>query len=110
MPEPAAANVHAFRVPAEDDREILVLVNYHESGEDQAVTLTTSAGKAKLAMKPLYPAILVSAPGKGVQAIESSGDAIIDGRLLIVSDLHFMAASMDGQPLPATSLIALETI
>ncbi|HUD14726.1 MAG TPA: twin-arginine translocation signal domain-containing protein [Terracidiphilus sp.] len=105
--EPNRANVHAFCVPSQDDRDIRVLVNYNESGENQAITVPTGAGEVKLSVKSLFPAIVVSAPGKGVQAIESSGDVFVEGQMLIGADLHFMAVSFDRQSLLASTRLLL---
>jgi hypothetical protein len=104
---PDSASVHCFHVPSQDDREIIVLVNYNESGEDQGVTVLTCVGDVKLAMKPLFPSVVVSIPGRGIQAVESSGDVVADGRLLVESDLHFMAISFDRTSLSDSSRILL---
>lgn len=104
---PAEAPVHRFRVPSQDGRRIDVLVNYDGAQSIQKVTVPIEDGNVQLSLAPRMPGIIVSAPGKGVQAIESSGDALMNGQLLIGSDLHLMAAAFEQQPLSAAKQLLL---
>jgi hypothetical protein len=53
------------------------------------------------------PGIIVSSPGKGVQGVESSGDVLVNGQLLIGSDLHLMAIAFKEQSLSAAKQLLL---
>ncbi len=97
--------VHCFRVPSQDDRHVSVLVNYGTS--TQQIQLPTRSGHARLSLKAHLPGIVVSEPGKGIEAVESSGDVLEDGQALITADLHFMAISFGQQSLASASRMLL---
>lgn len=96
--EPEAAPVHCFRVPSEDERKIIVLVN-HDAKDDASVSVQTADAKVQLTLQRRMSGVVVSAPGKGVQAVESSGDVFEGEQLLIGTDLHTMAISFGEQSL-----------
>ena len=98
-------SVHCFRVPSQDDRHVNVLVNYGTN--TQQIQLPTSSGQARLSLRTHLPGVVVSSPGKGIQAVESSDDVFEDGRALITSDLHFMAISFGQQSLASASRVLL---
>ncbi len=106
--EPATAPVHRFRVPAQDGREIAVLVNHSETEESRAFAVPSAAGRVEMTLKPMLSGAVVVNNDKGVEAVESSADVRVEGELLIGSDLHFMAISLDGRALDrAAALLAL---
>ena len=99
------ASVHCFSVPSQDSRRINVLINYGLA--TQTIQLPTGSGQARLSLKTHVPGIVVSEPGTGIQAVESSGDVFEDGRPLVTTDLHFMAISFARQSLSTASRILL---
>ncbi len=105
--EPEQAPVHCFRVPSQDEREITVLVNHSETDADHDVTVPSSAGDVSLSLQARLPGVVVAEKGKGVLAVESSADVRVDKQLLIGSDLHFMAISMNEQPLSSSRVLLL---
>jgi len=104
---PAEALLHRFCVPSQDDRRIDVLVNYDDAHAIHQVTVPIEDGDVQLSLAPRMPGIIVSMPGKGVQAIESSGDVLVNGQLLIGSDLHLMAIALEKLSLPAAKQLLL---
>lgn len=106
--EPATAPVHRFRVPAQDEREIAILVNHSLTEEVRAFTVPSTAGQVELTLKPMSSGAVVVNKDKGVEAVESSADVRIDGELVIESEAHFMAISLDGRALDrAAALLVL---
>jgi hypothetical protein len=97
--------LHCFRVPSQDDRHVSVLVNHGTS--TQHIQLPTSSGHVRLSLKAHLPGVVVSEPGKGIEAVESSGDVFEDGRTLITTDLHFMAISFGQQSLASATRMLL---
>jgi hypothetical protein len=97
--EPAEAPVHCFRVPSQDGREITVLVNHSEKDDVRDLVVSSRAGDVSLSLRPRLSGAIVVGKSKGVEAIESSADVRVNRELLIGGDLHFMAISMNGQPL-----------
>jgi hypothetical protein len=102
---PANENIHCFRVPSQDERHISVLVNH--GTETQQFTLPTATGNARLALNAHLPGAVVSQAGKGIQAVESSGDVLEDGRPLLLTNLHVMAVAFGQQPLARASRVLL---
>jgi hypothetical protein len=105
--EPASAPVHRFRVPAQDGREISVLVNHSSSEEARAFTVPSAAGHLSMTLKPMLSGAVVLNKSKEVEAIESSADVRIDDALVIGSNLHFMAMSLDGGALSQSTELLL---
>ncbi|MDR3739692.1 MAG: hypothetical protein P4L40_11825 [Terracidiphilus sp.] len=105
--EPPMVPVHRFRVPAQDQREITVLVNYSKAEEARAFSLPTAAGRVELTLKPMLSGAVVVNKDKGVEAVESSADVRINGELVIASDAHFMAISLDEHALARTAALLL---
>ena len=66
-----------------------------------------SAGKVALSLQPRLSGAIVNGKNKKVHAVESSGDVRVNGELLIGSDLHFMALSMNEQPLDSSTALLL---
>lgn len=97
--EPASELVHCFHVPSQDEKDIRVLVNYGADGKSRTVSVPTAAGKARLTLDSLMPGVVVAQKDKGVLVVESSGDVAIEGRTLVISDLHFIAMSLDERAL-----------
>lgn len=106
--EPLQAPVHCFRVPSQDEREIIVLVNHSKKDAAREFVVPTSAGNVSLSLQARMSAAVVVGKHKAVQAVESSADVRVNRGMLIGSDLHFMAISMNEQPLnSARSLLLL---
>jgi hypothetical protein len=105
--EPASAPVHCFRVPSQDEREILVLVNHGEKDAVRDLTISTGAGEVTLSLNARLSGAVVSEKGKGLLAVESSADVRVNGELLVGSDLHFMAISIVRQALDRTPAMLL---
>jgi hypothetical protein len=97
--KPTKAPVHCFRVPSQDGREITVLVNHSEKDDVHGLVVSSSAGDVSLSLRPRLSGAIVVGKSKGVEAVESSADVRVNRELLIGGDLHFMAISMNGQPL-----------
>jgi hypothetical protein len=89
--------VHCIRVPQQDDRRVSVLVNY--GGKTDTVNVPVSNGNVRLSLGTRLPGVVVSGPGAGVQAVESTGDVLENGAALLSSDMHAMAISFGQQPL-----------
>jgi hypothetical protein len=107
MVEPAQAPVHCFRIPSQDAREIVVLVNYSETDAVRDVVIPCGAGAVSLSLNARISGAVVAEKGKGVHAVESSADVRVNQELLIGSDLHFMALSMDEHPLASSHALLL---
>lgn len=105
--EPATAPVHRFHVPAQDRREIAVLVNHSDVEEVRAFAVPTAAGSVELTLKPMLSGAVVVNKDKGVEAVESSADVRIDDELAIASDAHFMAIALDEHALDRSSALLL---
>lgn len=105
--EPADAAVHCFRVPSQDDRQIVVLVNHNSAETVRNVAVSAADGDVRLTLQPRMSGIVVSAPGKGVQAVESSADAFDRQQMVVGTDLHMMAISFNEQPLLTARRILL---
>jgi hypothetical protein len=99
--EPEGAPVHVFRVPSQDPREIAVLVNYDQSAE-QNIVVPFADRNVKLTLRARMTGVLVGDAKAGIQAVESSADVFENGKLLIGSNLHFMAISFALDPLRTT--------
>ncbi len=105
--EPAQAPVHCFRVPSQDGREIIVLVNHSETDAVRGVVIPSSAGDVSLSLLARMSGVVVAEKRTGVHAIESSADVRVNHELLVGSDLHFMAISMNEQPLDKSRAVLL---
>jgi len=105
--EPAQAPVHCFRVPSQDGREITVLINHSEKDAVRDFVVSSSAGDVSLSLQARMSGAIVVGGRKGVQAVESSGDVRVNRELLIGSDLHFMAISMNEQPIESSPALLL---
>jgi hypothetical protein len=105
--EPAQSPVHCFRVPSQDGREIVVLVNHSETEAAGELTVPSSAGEVRLSLRARMTGAIVAEKGNGVRAVESSADVWVDSKVLIGSDLHFMAISMDEQTLDSSRAMLL---
>lgn len=105
--EPAHAPVHCFRVPSQDEREIMVLVNYSENEEARDFVVSCNAGDVSLSLNPRLSGALVTGKDKNLLAVESSASVQVNRELLIRSDLHFMAISMNEQPLGISHAVLL---
>ena len=97
--EPASAPVHSFRVPSQHDNEIIVLVNHSDNDPASEFHVPSCAGDISLSLKPRFSGAIVANRSDRLQAVESSADVRVNGNLVIGSDLHFMASSLDDQPL-----------
>jgi len=98
--EPYDAEVHCFIVPSQDKRQIKLLVNY--GAKTQEVSLDSADGNVRLSLGMHLPGVVVSAAGRGIEAIESSGNVFENEQPLITSNLHLMAISF-GQATIATA-------
>jgi hypothetical protein len=105
--EPVEAPVHCFRVPSQDGREIIVLVNHSETDDAHDLVIPSSAGEVSLSLRARLSGAVVAGKGGGVDAIESSADVRVNHELLIGSNLHFMAISMNEQPLDKSRALLL---
>jgi hypothetical protein len=105
--EPANAPVHCFRVPSQDGREITVLVNHSEKVAVRDFVVSSHAGNVTLSLQPRLSGAIVAGKDKRVQAVESSGDVRVNRELLIGSNLHFMALSMNEQPIESSRALLL---
>ena len=104
---PQGAAVHCFRVPSQDDRQVVVLVNHDAEDAARNITVSGADGDVRLTLQPHMSGAVVSAPGKGVQAVESCGDVFDQQQLLVATDLHMMAISFNEQSLLSTRRILL---
>ena len=105
--EPESAPVHCFRVPSQDGREITVLVNHSEKDTVRDVVVPSRAGDVSLSLQARLSGAVVDGKDGGVQAVESSASVWVNRELLIGSDLHFMAISMNKQPLSSSRTLLL---
>ena len=105
--EPPQAPVHCFRVPSQDGREITVLINHSEKDAARDFVVSSSAGDVSLSLQARLSGAVVAGKHKRVQAVESSGDVRVNRELLIGSDLHFMAISMNDQSLESSPALLL---
>jgi hypothetical protein len=99
--------VHCFRVPSQDDRQVLVLVNHDAEDAARDISVSGADGDVRLTLQPRMSGVVVSASGKGVQAVESSGDAFDRQEMLVGTDLHMMAISFNEQSLLSTRRLLL---
>ena len=97
--EPGDAPIHCFRVPSQDDRQIVVLVNHDAEKAVQGFSVSCADDHVRLTLRPRMSGVVVGTPGKGIQAIESSADAFVGEELLLATDLHVMAISFDQESL-----------
>jgi hypothetical protein len=100
--EPSNAHVHVFRVPSQDSREIVVLVNYDHHNTAQNLVVPVAERNVKLTLQPWMSGALVGDSKVGLQAVESSADVFENDQLLIGSNLHFMAMSFGTDSLRTT--------
>jgi hypothetical protein len=105
--QPPDAPVHCFHVPSQDDRKIMVLVNHDADATARDISVPAAESSVRLTLKPRMSGIVVSASGRGVQAVETSGDAFDGGKLLLGTDLHMMAISFNEEPLFKTRSLLL---
>lgn len=106
--EPADAPVHCFRVPAQDARDVKVLVNYDSDKPVRDISVPSAGNHVRLTLGPWMSGVVVSAQGKGIQLVETSGNAYEGDRLVIGSDLHVMAISIgDDSLLDSRSILVL---
>ena len=99
---PADAPVHSFRVPSQDSRQIVVLVNYDRRKTIQDFVVPVADRNVKLTLRPWMTGALVGDSQTGIQAVESSADVFENDELLIGSNLHFMAISFAQESLRTT--------
>ncbi len=104
---PADAPVHSFRVPSQDSREIVVLVNYDPSRTVQDIAVPIADRTVKLTLQSRMTGVLVGDAKTGIQAVESSADVFEEGHLLIGSNLHFMAVSFGLDALRTTQRLLI---
>ncbi|HEX3662906.1 MAG TPA: hypothetical protein VHU89_15835 [Acidobacteriaceae bacterium] len=100
--EPAAAPVHVFRVPSQDEREITILVNTSTTETLRELQVPSRAGEVGLTLGPLLSGAVIAGQDDRLHAVESSGDVRVKGSLLLGSDLHCMAVSISDQPLDSS--------
>lgn len=93
------APLHCFRVPSQDSRQIVVLVNYGAKNAIRNIEVSIAGRTANLTLDPKMSGILVGDSGTGLQAAESSADVREDGELVIGSNLHCITASLDREAL-----------
>jgi hypothetical protein len=105
--EPAQAPVHCFRVPSQNEQEIVVLVNHSETDAVRDVVVSSRAGDVTLTLQARLSGAVVVGKSNRVQAIESSADVRVNRELLIGSDLHFMAISLNEQSLDNSHTLLL---
>jgi hypothetical protein len=105
--EPPQAPVHCFRVPSQDGREITLLVNHSEKDAVRDMVVSSRAGDVTLSLNARLSGAIVAGKDNRVQAVESSGDVQVNRALLIGSDLHFMAISMNEKPLASSRALLL---
>ena len=105
--EPADAPVHCFRVPSQDERQIVVLVNYDQAKPANNLTVTVADRDVRLSLGPRMSGVVVAEHDSGIQAVESSGDVFDGNRLLTASNLHFMAISFRRQSLVTSRRLLL---
>jgi hypothetical protein len=105
--KPAQAPVHCFRVPSQDGREIIVLVNHSETESACDLVIPFSVGEVTLSLQARLSGAVVAGKANGVHAVESSADVRVNHELPIGSDLHFMAISMNEQPLDKSRALLL---
>ena len=98
-------DVHCFRVPSQDNRQIKVLVNHGPA--KQEIKVATASGSARLWLKSHLPGVVVTDPSTGIQAVESSGDVFENAMPLVSSDLHIMAISFGREPLATAGRVLL---
>lgn len=104
---PAELPLHRFRVPSQDGRRIDVLVNYDGEHAIHEASVPIEDGNVQLSLAPHMPGIIVSGQGKSIQAIESSGNVLANSQLLIGSDLHLTAISIEKVSLSAAKQLLL---
>ncbi len=104
---PADAPVHSFRVPSQDSRQIFVLVNYDPTQTVQDIAVPIADRTVRLTLQPWMTGVLVGDSKTGIQVVESSGDVFEGDRLLIGSNLHFMAVSFGLDALRTTKRLLI---
>jgi hypothetical protein len=97
--DPRESSVHCFRVPSQDGREIVVLVNHDPEVRAENITVPVDGSQVRLTLQPRMSGAIVAAAGKGVQAVESSGNVFEGSQMLLGTDLHAMAISFDKESL-----------
>jgi hypothetical protein len=105
--DPTRTPVHCFRVPSQDQREIMVLVNHSETETAHNFHLSCSAGDVSLTLQPRLSGAVVVGKDNLIQAVEGSADVRVNRELLAGSDLHFMAISLTEAPLESSSALLL---
>jgi hypothetical protein len=103
--EPIAPNetgLHVFRVPMQDDRKVIVVVN-HSNSESGGSPGEITVEQAGIHLTSRMPGIVVRDGAGALQAVESSGTVTDRGRVLLESDLHLMMIAFGGQPLATCS-------
>lgn len=84
-----------------------MLVNHSEKDAVLEGVVPSSAGDITLSLRARFSGAVVAGKSKGVQAVESSTDVRVNREVLIGSDLHFMAISMNEQPLDSSRALHL---
>ena len=96
-------NVHCFRVPSQDARVVKVLVNH--GAEREEITVATASGHVRMTLGSHLPGVVVSEAGRGVSAVESSGNVYVNGEPLIESALHGMAIAFGHEGLGSAARV-----
>lgn len=104
---PVDTPVHVFRVPSQDAREIVVLVNYNHHNTAQDFVVPVADRNVKLTLRPWMTGMLVGDSKTGIHALESSADVFENDELLIGSNLHFMAISFGLDSLRAAQRVLI---
>jgi hypothetical protein len=86
---------------------MIVLVNHGEKDVVRDLVVPSSAGDITLSLQARLSGAVVIGKSKGVEAVESSADVLVNRELLIDSDLHFMAISIGEEPLKSSRAVLL---
>jgi hypothetical protein len=105
--EPADAPVHVFPVPSQDERQITVLVNYDSEKNCPKLMVPAVGKQVQLGLDAQMTGVVVGEAGKGIQVVESTRDVFVEGKLLLGTDLHVMAASFAKEGLDVSRRILL---
>lgn len=105
--EPQNSPVHCFHIPSQDDRKIAVLVNYSSEKRVEDIVVPIAGTQVKLALQPRMSGAIVASAGKGVKAIETSGDAYVGCQLLLGTNVHVMAISFTQQAIQDANCLLL---
>lgn len=97
--EPAAAPVHVFRVPSQDDRATIILVNTSRTDVLRDLRVPSKGREVSLTLGPRLSGAVVEDNEGSLHAVENSGDVRVNQHLLVGSDLHCMVISMTTRPL-----------